>query len=61
MNYFFKKFKNFFAEPTNYVVLLQLTALYYKVRFAFGRVLALKIARYFGKPTDSIFQLDEGE
>ncbi len=22
-------------------------------------VLALKIARYFGKPTDSIFQLDE--
>lgn len=24
-------------------------------------VLALKIARYFGKPTDSIFSLEEGE
>ena len=24
-------------------------------------VLALKIARYFGKPTDSIFQLDEND
>lgn len=24
-------------------------------------VLSLKIARYFGKPTDSIFQLEEGE
>ncbi len=24
-------------------------------------VLALKIARYFGKPTDSVFQLDEND
>ena len=24
-------------------------------------VLALKIARYFGKPTDSIFELDEND
>jgi DNA-binding XRE family transcriptional regulator len=24
-------------------------------------VLALKIARHFGKPTDSIFQLDEND
>ena len=24
-------------------------------------VLALKIARYFGKPTDSIFALDDGD
>lgn len=24
-------------------------------------VLSLKIARFFGKPTDSIFQLEEGE
>lgn len=28
-------------------------------KYAPSIVLALKIARYFGKPTDSIFQLDE--
>ena len=30
-------------------------------RYVPSTVLALKIARYFGKPTDSIFQLDEND
>jgi len=30
-------------------------------RYVPSTVLALKIARYFGKPSDSIFQLDEND
>jgi putative transcriptional regulator len=30
-------------------------------RYVPSTVLALKIARYFGKPTDSVFQLDEND
>ena len=30
-------------------------------KYAPSTVLALKIARYFGKPTDSIFELDEND
>jgi putative transcriptional regulator len=30
-------------------------------RYVPSTVLALKIARYFGKPTDSIFQLDDND
>jgi putative transcriptional regulator len=30
-------------------------------RYVPSTVLALKISKYFGKPTDSIFQLDEND
>jgi putative transcriptional regulator len=30
-------------------------------RYVPSTVLALKISRYFGKPTDSVFQLDEND
>ena len=30
-------------------------------RYVPSAVLALKIAKYFGKPTDSIFELDEND
>ena len=30
-------------------------------RYVPSTVLSLKIARYFGKPTDDIFQLDEND